>query len=76
MKIFIKAKPGSKEALIKKIDDINFEVSVRELPVKGRANRAIIDSLAEYFNIGSESVKIVSGWTSRQKVIEILTNNR
>ena len=49
MKIFVKAKPDSNENKVEKIDDSNFVVSVKDPPVQGRANRAIVKILSEYF---------------------------
>jgi len=72
MKIFVKAKPGAKEEKIEKIDENNFIVSVKEPPVNGRANEAIRNALAVYFRTGSSCVKIVSGFSSRNKIIEII----
>lgn len=71
MRIFVKAKPGAKKAEVIKIGDDRFEVSVKEPPVKGLANRAITDLLAGHFGVSSSEVRIVSGLTSRQKIIEI-----
>lgn len=71
MKIFVRAKPGAHEEKVEKIDDTHFEVSVHAPPVKGLANQAIIKVVAEYFRIPPSRVRIVSGFTSRQKVIEI-----
>ena len=71
MKIFVKAKPTAKENKVEKIDDFHFTVSVTEIPRQGKANQAIIKILADYFKVSSQSVKIVSGYTSRQKIIEI-----
>jgi len=72
MRINVRARPNSREEKVEKISDIEFIISVKEPPVQGKANRAIINALAMYFGIGSVRVKIVSGWSSRQKVIEIL----
>lgn len=72
MKINVKAKPNSHEEKVEKVSDTEFIVSVKEPPVQGKANRAIINALAIYFGIASARIKIVSGWTSRQKVAEIL----
>lgn len=72
MRINIKAKPGDREEKIEKIDDLNYIVSVKELPIKGRANDAIRNALAVYFKIGSSRVKIISGYSSRNKIIEII----
>ncbi len=71
MKIFVKAKPRVKEEKIQKIDESHYLVSVKEPPVKGEANRAIIKALAEYFKISPSRVNIVSGHTSKNKIIEI-----
>lgn len=72
MKIFVKAKPSSREEKVEKIDEQNFVVSVKEPPEKGKANEAIRNALAVYFKTGSSCVKIVSGYSSRNKIIEIL----
>jgi uncharacterized protein YggU (UPF0235/DUF167 family) len=74
MKIFVKAKPNAREEKVEKIDESYFVVAVKELPEKGRANLAIRNALAVYFRIGTKNVKIISGFTSRNKIIEINNN--
>ncbi len=69
MKITVKAKPDSNENKVEKIDDLNFVVSVKDPPVQGRANRAIIKLLSEYFH--TPNIRIVSGRISRNKIVEI-----
>jgi len=71
MKIFVKARPSAKEEEVKKLDDSHFVVSVKEPPIKGRANLAIVQALAKYFGITSDKVKIITGYTSRQKIVRI-----
>ena len=71
MKIFIKAKPNAKEERIQKVTETNFVVFVKEPPVQGKANAAIIKALAGYFHVPVGNITIVSGFTSRSKVIEI-----
>ncbi len=71
MRIFVKAKPNSREEKVEKIDESNYVVSVKEPPVKGKANEAIRNALAVYFKTGSINVKIISGHSSRNKIIEI-----
>jgi len=72
MKLFIKAKPGAKTENIVKMSDTNFIISVKEPPVKGKANRAIRSALANYLSIAPSRLTIVSGYSSKQKVIEIV----
>lgn len=57
---------------MERVDENNYVVSVKEPPVKGKANEAIRNALAVYFKTGSSCVKIISGYSSRNKVIEIL----
>ena len=75
MKIFVKFKPKAKEEKVEKIDDVNFRVSVKEPAEKGRANRAAVKALADYFNVAQSDVQIVSGSTSRLKIIDIKKQN-
>lgn len=71
MKIFVSAKPKSKKEYVRKIDETHFIVAVKEPPEKGRANEAIIRTLADYFKTASSKIKIVSGRNSRKKIVEI-----
>lgn len=72
MKIFVKAKPNAKEEKVEMSDEQNYIVSVKEPPVKGKANNAIRNALAVYFKTGTSCVRIISGHTSRNKIIEII----
>ena len=72
MKINVKAKPNSKQEKVEKVDEQNYIVFVKEPPEKGKANNAIKNVLAVYFKTGSSNIKIISGYTSRNKIIEIL----
>lgn len=71
MRITVRAKPGSRKELVEKIDDSNFIISVKEPPIEGRANKAIVKALAEYFKTSVSNVQIISGHTSKIKIIEI-----
>ena len=71
MKFFIKAKPGAKAENIIKKSETNFVISVKEPPARGKANRAIIRALARYLGLSPSKLTIVSGSSSKQKVIEI-----
>lgn len=72
MKITVRAKPNSHEEKVEKISDIEFIVFVKEPPIKGLANKAIVKALSDYFNIAQVRIRIISGFTSRQKIVEVL----
>lgn len=67
----MKAKPGAKEERVEKISENNFLVAVKEPAKEGRANWAVERALAKYFKVPVGGVRIISGHTSRQKVVEI-----
>jgi len=48
-----------------------FRVYVNAPPVDGKANKALIEILAEHFKIRKSSVKIIRGEKSREKIIQI-----
>jgi len=50
---------------------IVYKVSVKEAPVDGKANEAIIEALAEYFDTAKSNITLISGQSSKQKVFEI-----
>ncbi len=71
MRITVKAKPNSSKEKVEKTDENNFVVSVKEPPVNGLANKAIIKALSDFLGVHQARIKIVSGYTSRQKILEI-----
>ncbi|MEK7131806.1 MAG: DUF167 domain-containing protein [Patescibacteria group bacterium] len=72
MIIFIKAKPMSYEEKVEKIDESHFLVCVTEPPQNGLANRGIVRAVANYFKVAPSRVIIKKGFTSKQKVVEII----
>jgi hypothetical protein len=50
---------------------ILYLVKVKEPPKEGRANQAVVKLLAAHFAVSQTQVKILSGFRSRNKVIEV-----
>ena len=71
MKIYVTAKPNARENKVEKHDDVHFTVFVQAAPVQGKANIAVIDALAKYFDIAKSRIIILRGQASREKIIEI-----
>jgi len=72
MKLFVEAKPGAEKEKVEKIDPTHFAVAVKEPPVQGRANAAIIRALADFLGVAPSRLRIVAGWSSRRKTIKVL----
>jgi len=71
MRIQVKVKPNSKTEEVSREGD-DFVVKVREPPREGRANQAVIRLLAEHFGVPKSQVRILVGFTSRNKVVEVV----
>ena len=71
MKIQVKVKPNSKTEEVSQEGD-SFVVKVKEPSKEGRANRAVVKLLAEHFGVPQSQVKILSGFKSKNKVVEIM----
>lgn len=71
MQIYVQAKPRAREEKVEKIDETHFQVSVKEPPVQGKANAAILRALGDYFHVPTYQIRILSGQTSRSKIIEV-----
>ncbi|HKL16927.1 MAG TPA: DUF167 domain-containing protein [Patescibacteria group bacterium] len=71
MKILIKLKPNSSQEKIEKINENSFKVWVKQPPKQGKANKALIKVLSDYFNTAKSNIEILKGHKSRKKIISI-----
>lgn len=49
-----------------------IEVGIKSEPERGKANRELVKKLAEHFGVPVQNVRIVSGHTSRKKIVDVL----
>ena len=68
MNIKIKLHPNSSQENIKRIDDLNYEIWIKEKPIDNKANIKLIKLLKKHFG---KDVRVKSGFTSRNKIIEL-----
>lgn len=71
MKISVKVKVGAKVEKVEEIKKGSFLVSVKARPEKGKANLAVERVVAAHFGVSPARVKVVSGSTSKNKILEI-----
>lgn len=71
MKVFVRAKPNSKENRVVKIDETHFQVRVKAPAAEGKANEAVCEALAGYFKIPKSLIRLTRGGSSKEKVFEI-----
>ena len=71
MLIKVRVFPNSKKKGIIKKSNNSFEVKVKEKPIKGLANKAVINVLSLYFKVSTSEIRLVKGFKQRNKVFEI-----
>jgi hypothetical protein len=71
LKIAVTVKPNAKKAQVVELAEKQYRVAVREAAQDGKANRALVDILADHFGVAKSTVKIIRGHSARHKLIEI-----
>ena len=70
MKVRVQVKPQRRLNSVQATDD-GLMVELRAVPEDGKANAALVCVLADHFNVKKSQVHIISGNTSRIKLVEI-----
>jgi uncharacterized protein (TIGR00251 family) len=71
MRVSVRVKPNARKNEVQRLDDNRFLISVTAPPVEGKANKKVVELLAEYFHVPKRSVTILRGVTSKEKIVEI-----
>ncbi len=71
MEVKIKVTPGMRKEKITKIDDITFDIQVKEKAEGNQANMRIREIVAEIFSVALSRAHMVRGFRGRNKVIRI-----
>jgi len=68
----IKVKANSRQESVEKISEKEYCLRVKAPAQEGKANKAVIKLLSEFFDIPKSMVIILKGETSKNKIVEIL----
>lgn len=74
MKINVRVVPRAKKEKVEEIAG-GLKVYMNEPAIEGRANKRLLEILAEYYGMKKYNIKIVLGEKKRDKVIEIEIQN-
>jgi len=66
----VRVTPRAKQNKVVENGDV-LRVYTTTVPENGRANDAVIDLLAEYFDVAKSRIKILKGQTSRDKIVTV-----
>ena len=69
--IKVKIVPGSSKNKIVGTYNGALKIAITAPPVEGKANKKCIAYLAKYFDIAKSKIEIISGQTSKNKLIRI-----
>lgn len=67
----VKVKPNAKKQAIEESTDGSLTVHLKSPPVDGKANKELIELLADQFDVPKSKIRIKSGLSSRTKWVEI-----
>ncbi len=70
MKIDVKVIPGAKKNLLKKEGPL-IKVYLSAPAIEGKANKALVEFLADQFHVAQRDIEITKGLKSRHKTINI-----
>lgn len=71
MKVTVVVKPNSKKESITQNEDGALTVRVNAAPTEGKANKRVIELLAEHFDKPKSSIRLVHGSSGKKKIFEI-----
>jgi uncharacterized protein len=71
MLITVHVQTNAREERIEQLDLEEYKVWVTAIPREGHANEAVIEVLADHFNVAPSLIHIKSGNKSKHKLIEI-----
>jgi uncharacterized protein (TIGR00251 family) len=66
----LRVSPGARTKSIDR-HGAGWRVRVAAVPERGKANEAVIEFLAQRLDLPRESIELVSGHSSRDKVVEV-----
>lgn len=69
--IQVKVKPNAKASLLAQAKDGTWLAQLKSPPVDGKANRELIELVAEHFGCRKADVTIRSGAAGRMKLVQI-----
>ncbi|XLQ20323.1 MAG: DUF167 domain-containing protein [Candidatus Moraniibacteriota bacterium] len=72
MKISVRVVTRAHKNIVQKCSDNSYRIRTTIIPVDGKANKAILKLLADYFKVPKSNIKILKGQKSKNKIIEIM----
>jgi uncharacterized protein (TIGR00251 family) len=72
VRIHLHVQPGASTTEVAGLHGDRIRLRVQSPPVDGRANAAVVDTIAKRLGVSPRAVRVVRGETSRAKTVEVL----
>jgi len=72
MRLRVRVSPNSRRPGIEELPDGTLKVRVSAPPQEGKANQAVIETLARHFRVPKSSIRVLRGAAGRDKLVEII----
>jgi len=72
MLIRVYVTPNAREAHVVRVSEDYVEVRVDERAVGGRANKRLLEILAEHFKVQKSRISILKGTKTRNKLVQVI----
>ena len=54
------------------VDGNEITIALKSKPERNKANRELVEKLADYFGVSKDRVHIIAGMTSSKKLVDVL----
>ncbi|MEK7116400.1 MAG: DUF167 domain-containing protein [Patescibacteria group bacterium] len=71
IRITIRIIPNASKTEIVERNGTFWKIRIAAPPIDGRANKALIEFLSETLNCSKSHIRIIKGFASREKIIEV-----
>jgi uncharacterized protein len=65
--LLVRAQPGARRNEVRGVQDGALKVCVTQAPEKGKANKAIVEVLANWLGLRKSQIELIAGETALQK---------
>lgn len=71
MRITVHVKPRSRAESVERLRENEYQIRVRAVPEKGKANEDVIRLVAKYFGVSPSCVSLAAGGAGKKKILDI-----
>ncbi len=76
MYIKVRVQAGAKKEVLQKISKTSYKLAVKEPAENNRANKRVLELMAEQFGIAKNKVRIINGHQSPSKMLSVDVEER